>query len=197
MENLIKRSFKEKNTIILQTQWTKQCEIRDLKFVQKLLKKEQWFKKIWMSASKPQSRGATHRKKIVQRSEHIFEMTITKTKITEKKNYRSNTGHGGENGTYNNNSRQDNSINIIKFQQANSSHQSNGSAEIRDTIIEVLTSVDRRTWITETVIVLETQDNGRANCFLENSPFQQRRVIMNINIKIVKSTENNKKLLKL
>lgn len=65
-----------------------------------------------------------------------------------------------------------NSINIIKFQQANSSHQSNGWAEIRDTIIEALTSVDRRTWITETVIVPETQDNGRMNCFLENSPFQ-------------------------
>lgn len=63
MENLIKRSFNEKNTIILQKQWTKQCEIRDLKFVQKLLKKEQWFKKIWMSTSKPQSRGATHRNK--------------------------------------------------------------------------------------------------------------------------------------
>ena len=65
-----------------------------------------------------------------------------------------------------------NSINIIKFQQANSSHQSNGWAEIRDTIIEALTSVDRRTWITETVIVPETQDIGRINCFLENSPFQ-------------------------
>ena len=63
MENLIKRSFNEKNTKILQKQWTKQCEIRDLKFVQKLLKKEQWFKKIWMWTSKPQSRGATHRNK--------------------------------------------------------------------------------------------------------------------------------------
>lgn len=117
--------------------------------------------------SKPQPRGATHRNKQENSiQERIYSRNdYNKDKNNGKKNYRSNTGHGGEHWRYINNSRQDNSINIIKFQQANRSHQSNDSAEIRDTIIDVLTSVGRRTWSTETVIVLETQDNGRMNCF--------------------------------
>lgn len=98
MENLIKRSFNEKKTIILQKQWTKQCEIRNLKFVQELSMKEQWFKKMWMSMSKPQPRGATHRNKQENSiQERIYSRNdYKKDKNNGKKNYRSNTGHGGE-----------------------------------------------------------------------------------------------------
>ena len=55
---------------------------------------------------------------------------------------------------------------------ANSNHQNNESEEIRDTIVEVLTSINHRPSITETKIVPETQDNDRMNSFLVNNPSQ-------------------------
>ena len=54
MTNLIKSNFNEKITMILQEQWTKQCQIRELKSIKKFSKKEQWFKEDWMSTSKEQ-----------------------------------------------------------------------------------------------------------------------------------------------
>ena len=76
---------------------------------------------------------------------------------------------------------------------ANSSHQNNESEEIRDTIVEVLTSINHRPSITEIIAVLETQDNDRMNSFLVNNPSQQRRVIINIAKNMTKSTKHNKK----
>ena len=54
MTNLIKSNFNEKIAMILQEQWTKQCQIRELKSIKKFSKKEQWFKEDWMSTSKEQ-----------------------------------------------------------------------------------------------------------------------------------------------
>ena len=57
MVNLIKSNFNEKIAIILQEQWTKQCQTGELKSVQVFSKKEQWFKENWMSISKPKQTG--------------------------------------------------------------------------------------------------------------------------------------------
>ena len=86
---------------------------------------------------------------------------------------------------------------MIFFQQGSSNHQSNESAEIRDALVKVLPSINCRTLSTETIIVTETQDNGRMNSFLVTSLSQERQAIMKMSIKLVKSTENNKKLHKL
>ena len=118
-------------------------------------------------------------------------------KNNRRNNYRSNTGYGGEQQRYCRNSRQGNSKNVIFFQQGNSNHQSNESAEIRDALVKVLPSINCRTLSTETIIVTETQDNGRMNSFLVTSLSQERQAIMKMSIKLVKSTENNKKLHKL
>ena len=48
----------------------------------------------------------------------------------------------------------------------------NGSGEVRNILVEVLTSISRRTSSTEIVIVTETQDNDRMDSFLVNSPSQ-------------------------
>ena len=39
--------------IILQEQWTKQCQTEEFKSLQEFSKNEQWFKENWMSVSKP------------------------------------------------------------------------------------------------------------------------------------------------
>ena len=97
---------------------------------------------------------------------------ITETKNNRRNNYRSCTGHEGERQKHNRNQRQDNSNNVITFQQANSNHQSNESTEIGDTLIEVLTSISRRTSSTETVIVPKTQNNDGMDSFSVNTPSQ-------------------------
>ena len=74
---------------------------------------------------------------------------------------RSNTRHGGDQQGYNRNPRQDNSNNA-----------NNESEEIGDTLVEVLTSINRQTSSTETIIVPEKQDNDGMNSFLVNSPSQ-------------------------
>ena len=51
--------------------------------------------------------------------------------------------------------RKDNSNSVIIFQQANSNHQNNESEEIKNTFVEVLTSISCRTSSTETAIVPE------------------------------------------
>ena len=51
MTNLLKSSFNEKIVLILQKQWTKQGS------KQEFSEKEQWFKKNWMSVSKPKHAG--------------------------------------------------------------------------------------------------------------------------------------------
>ena len=57
MTNLIKSNFNEKIAIILQQQWTKQCQTAELKSIQDFSKKEQWFEEKWMSVSKPKHVG--------------------------------------------------------------------------------------------------------------------------------------------
>ena len=57
MANLIKSNFNQKIAIILQEQWTKQCQTGELKSMQEFSKKEQWFKENWMSVSKPKHAG--------------------------------------------------------------------------------------------------------------------------------------------
>ena len=53
MANLIKSNFNEKISIILQRQWTRQCQTGEFKSIQK----EQRFKENWMSVSKPKHAG--------------------------------------------------------------------------------------------------------------------------------------------
>ena len=67
------------------------------------------------------------------------------------------------------NPRQGNSITFI---QKSNNHQNNESEEIGDTLVEILTSINRRTSSTETIIIAETQDNDGTNSFLVNSPSQ-------------------------
>ena len=62
--------------------------------------------------------------------------------------------------------------NVITFKQTSNNHQNNESEKIGDTLVEVLTSINRRTSSAETIIVPETQDNDRMNSFLVNSPSQ-------------------------
>ena len=57
MANLIKSNFNDKVVIILQEQWTKQCQTGDLKSIQVFSKKEKCFKENWMSESKQKNTG--------------------------------------------------------------------------------------------------------------------------------------------
>ena len=57
MANLIKSNFNDKVVIILQEQWTKQCQTGDLKSIQVFSKKEKCFKENWMSESKQKKHG--------------------------------------------------------------------------------------------------------------------------------------------
>ena len=163
MTNLIKSSFSEKIAIILLEQWTKQCQTGELKPKQEFSKKEQWFKENWMSVSKSKHAGDRDPNK---RENNIQYLTYYRNEYNRDKNKRtnicrSNTRHGGDQQGYNRNPRQDNSNNA-----------NNESEEIGDTLVEVLTSINRQTSSTETIIVPEKQDNDGMNSFLVNSPSQ-------------------------
>ena len=86
MANVIKSNFNENVTTILQEQWTKQCQTRELKFIQEFSKKKQWLKENWMSVSKPKHAGVRDliNKKIIYSTKHITEMNITETKTKEE-----------------------------------------------------------------------------------------------------------------
>ena len=191
--NLIKSNFNEKMTIIMPEQWTKQCQTGELKSIQNFSKKEQHFKENLMSTSKPQhenARGPNKQENSIQcRTYNRNDYNRDKNK--RRNNYSSNTGHGGEQQRENRNSRQYNSKNVITFQQANSNHQSNESAEIGDTLVEVLLTISRRTSSTETAIFPETKDNGKMNSFLVNSLSIEAGNNEHKH-KIVKSTKNKK-----
>ena len=72
--------------MILQEQWTKQCQIGALKSIQEFSKKEQCFKENWMAVSK--SRQALSEtlinKKIIYSTKDITEMSITETITKEE-----------------------------------------------------------------------------------------------------------------
>ena len=57
MTNLIRSNFNEKIAIVLQEQWTKQCQTGELESIQEFSKKGRWFKENWMSVSKPKQAG--------------------------------------------------------------------------------------------------------------------------------------------
>ena len=59
MINVIKINFNEKNLIILQEQWAKQCQRGELKSIKEFSKKEQWFKENWLSVSKQKHAGVS------------------------------------------------------------------------------------------------------------------------------------------
>ena len=174
MTNLIISNFNENIAVILQEQWIKQCQAGELKSIQEFSKKEQWFKENWMSVSKPKHAADRDPNK---QENNIQYRTYYRNEYNQDKNkrrniYRSNTRHRGEQQRYNKNQRQDNSNNVITFKQTSNNHQNNESEEIGDTLVEVLTSINRRTWSTETIIVPKTQDNDRMNSVLVNSPSQ-------------------------
>ena len=77
---------------------------------------------------------------------------------------------------------QDNSNNVINFQQKKSNnHQDNEPKECADALFQyfavcsILISTNRRTSSTETIIVPETQGNDRMNSFLVKSLSQQKQ----------------------
>ena len=86
MTNLIKSNFNEKIAMILQEQWTKQCQVGALKSIQEFSKKEQCFKENWMAVSKSkQALSETLiNKKIIYSTKDITEMSITETKTKEE-----------------------------------------------------------------------------------------------------------------
>ena len=174
MTNLIKSVFNEKIEIILQEQRTKQCQTGELRSKLEISKKEQSFKENWMSVSKPKHAGDTDPNKQENNIQYqiIYRNVYNRDKIKRTSIYRSNTRHGGEQQGYNRNPRQDNCNNAITFEQKSNNYQNNESEEIVDTLVEVLTSINRRTPSTETIIVPETQDNDGMNSFLVNSPSQ-------------------------
>ena len=149
-----------------------------------------------MSVSKPKHAGDRDPNKQENSIQYqtYYRNEYNRDKSKRRNIYRSNTGQGGEQQGYNRNPRQENSNNVTFFKQTSNNHQNNESEEIGDILVDVLTSINRQTSSTETIIVPETLDNDRMNYFLVNSPSQQRRVIMSKNIKIIKSTKNNKKI---
>ena len=58
MKNLLKSNFNENIIIVMQEQWTKQCQTGKLKSIQEFAKKEQRFKENRISTSKPKNESA-------------------------------------------------------------------------------------------------------------------------------------------
>ena len=98
MTNLIKSNFNEKIAIILQEQWTKQCETGELKSIQEFSKKEQWFKENWMSVSKPKhtSDRDPNKQEYGIQYQTYYQNEYNQDKNKSRNIYRSNTGHGRE-----------------------------------------------------------------------------------------------------
>ena len=90
--------------------------------MQEFLKKEQWFKENWMSISKTHNWGIIdlNKQENYLRYRTYYQNDYNPDKDNRRSNYRSNTGHRGEEHRYNRSPRQDNSKNVITFQQANS-----------------------------------------------------------------------------
>ena len=104
MTSLIKRNFNEHMAIILQEQWTKQCQTEELKYIQEFSKKEQWFKENWTSISKPRhgvSRDPNNQKNNINYQKYYrngysrdsYNYRSKKKQLDTRNNYRSNTGH--------------------------------------------------------------------------------------------------------
>ena len=104
-------------------------------------------------------------KKIIYSTKH-YQNNYNQDKNNKRSNHRCDTGH--IKGQQDTTETQDNSKNMITFQQA-INHQNNESEEIGGTLAEILTLINRCTSSTEAVIVPETQDNSQS----VNSPFQQ------------------------
>ena len=163
MANLIKSNFNDKVVIILQEQWTKQCQTGDLKSIQVFSKKEKCFKENWMSESKQKNTGVREPDKqennIKYQTYYRNEYNETKTKEKifadlildmEESNKYTTAIQGKKNFN-----------NEITFQQINSSLQNSESEEIEDKIIEVLISINCQTSSTEAMIFPETQDHTK------------------------------------
>ena len=106
--NLIKSSFNEEIAIILQEQWTTQCQTGELKPKQEFSKKEQWFNENWMSVRKPKHVGDRDPNK---QESNIQYRTYYRNGYNRDKNkrtniYRPNTRHGEDQQGYNRSPRQ-------------------------------------------------------------------------------------------
>ena len=106
--NLIKSSFNEEIAIILQEQWTTQCQTGELKSKQEFSKKEQWFNENWMSVRKPKHVGDRDPNK---QESNIQYRTYYRNGYNRDKNkrtniYRPDTRHGEDQQGYNRNPRQ-------------------------------------------------------------------------------------------
>ena len=172
MTNLIKSNFNEKIAIILEDQQTKQCQPGELKSMQEFSKKEQQFNENQMSVSKPKQAGDRDANKQENNMQYrkYYQNEYNQNKSKRRNIYESNIRNRGEQQRYNGNPWQDNSSNVITYTQRRNNHQNIESEEIGDTLVEVSTSINRRTLSTGTMIVPEKEDNDRMNSFLVNSP---------------------------
>ena len=97
MANLIKSNFNKKIAIILQEQWTKQCQRREVKSIQEFSKKEQWFKENCMSVSKPKLAGVRDPNKQENNTQcRTYRNEYNRDKINRRNIDRSKTGHEGD-----------------------------------------------------------------------------------------------------
>ena len=95
LTNLIKSSFNEKIVIILQEQWTKQCQTAEHKSKQEFSKKEQWFKENWMSVCESKYSGDRdpNKQENNTRYETYYRKEYKRNKNKRTNIYRSNTTH--------------------------------------------------------------------------------------------------------
>ena len=87
MSNLIKEKFNEKIAIILQEQWTKQCQTEEFKSMQELKKKNNSIKKPGCQSVNQNMGVVTEtliNKKNIYRTKYIIGMNITKTNTKEE-----------------------------------------------------------------------------------------------------------------
>ena len=128
MTKLIKTDINEKIAIVLQEQWTKQCQTRELKSIE-FSKKEKWFTENWMSVSKSKHEGL---RGPIKQENNVKYRTYWRNKYNRdktKKEIFTDLIPGTE-VSKKDTIRQDNSDNVITFQQTNNNHQNNESEQI-------------------------------------------------------------------
>ena len=113
-----------------------------------------------MSVSKPKHSGdrdPNKQEKNIQYRKY-YQNEYNQNKCKRRKIYESNTRNRGEQQRYNRNPWQGNSNNVITYTQRSNNHQNIESEEIGDTLVEVSSSINRRTLTTEAIIVPEKED---------------------------------------
>ena len=171
MINLITNNFDELIAAKLQEQWAKQCETGEFKSIQEFTKKEQWFKDNWMSINQPRSNSRQPLMEDNTNYRRYNRDDYNRDRHSRNNRLRPGNEHEREQTQNRRNERQEN-FNNRTIDQRNNDQTNDESEEVGNTLVEMLTSINRRTSSTETVIVCDTQDNEEMNSFLVRSPSQ-------------------------